>query len=291
MNKKLQKKSNGTMRIKIYPSGQLGSEREALELLQIGSVGMTKVSAAALESFDPAFKAVDMPYIFKNKKQRFRVLNGKIGKDLLKSTTQYLMHGLCYYDAGSRSFYGTGKPVRKPSDLKGKKIRVQNSNIAVQMIQQLGGSATPIPFGSLYSALQQGVVDAAENNPPSLYLSHQYEVVNYYSLDKHTSVPDVLLVSTTLWKQLTPQQQQWLQESANESAKYEKKVWAKTTKKALKKIKQSGVKIIHPDISLFRKKVQPMYKRYKSNYPKVYKRIQKIKQFQNENSSAQHDSL
>jgi len=291
MAKQLKKKSNGKLQIKVYPSGQLGDEREALELLQIGSIGMTKVSAAAVESFNPNFKAVDMPYIFKNDKQRFRVLQSKIGKSLLLGSQKYWMRGLCYYDAGSRSFYSTNKPIRKPSDLKGMKIRVQNSDIAVQMVQQLGGSATPVPFGELYSALQQGVVDGAENNPPSLYFSRQYEVSKYYSLDKHTSIPDVLFISTILWNQLNSQQQKWIQEAADESAKYERKLWAQLTKKSLKEIKESGVKIIHPDKSLFAKKVQPMYERYKTEHPDLYKKIQAIIQMQNDSLSAKNDSL
>jgi len=291
MAKRLKEKSDGQLQIKIYPSGQLGDEREALELLQIGSIGMTKVSAAALESFDPAFKAVDMPYIFKNDDQRFKILDSKIGRELLLGSQKYWMRGLCYYDAGSRSFYTVKKPVRTPADLKGLKIRVQNSDIAVQMIRQLGGAATPIPFGELYSALQQGVVDGAENNPPSLYFSRQYEVIDYYTLDKHTSIPDVLLISTVLWNHLTPQQQQWMQEAADESAVYQRKIWAKLEKKALDEMKDAGVKIIRPDKSPFVKKVQPMYEEYKTTHPDLYKRIHEIRQMQNENLSAQQDSL
>ncbi len=272
----VKKESNGKLKIVIYPSGQLGSEREALELLQIGSIGMTKVSAAALESFDPAFKAVDMPYIFKNKKERFKVLDSKIGKQLLLGAQKFWLRGLCYYDAGSRSFYTVNKAVNTPDDLKGLKIRVQNSDIAVAMVRDLGAAATPISFGELYSALQQGVVDGAENNPPSLYFSRQYEVVKYYSLDEHSAVPDVLLISTILWKRLTPQEQKWVQDAADSSAVYQRKIWAQLSQKSLDEIQKAGVKIIHPDKSAFAKKVQPLYNQYKEKDPQIYNTIKEI---------------
>lgn len=280
---RVKKESGGKLKIEIYPSGQLGSEREALELLQIGSIGMTKVSAAALESFDPAFKAVDMPYIFTSNEQRFRVLDSQLGKQLLLGAQKFWLRGLCYYDAGSRSFYTVNKPVRTPADLKGLKIRVQNSDIAVEMIRDLGAAATPIPFGELYSALQQGVVDGAENNPPSLYFSRQYEVVKYYTLDEHTAIPDVLLISTILWNRLTPQEHQWIQEAADSSAAYQREIWARLSQESLDKMKQAGVTVIRPDKSAFVKKVQPLYDQFKEEDPKLDSMINRIRDMERNN--------
>ncbi len=274
MAKILAKKSNGTMRLDIYPSGQLGSERDLIELLQIGSLAMTKVSASPMESFVPEMKIFSLPYVFRNRTHLWKVLNGPIGKKLLLSGIPYRLRGLCYYDSGSRSFYTKKVPIYTPADLKGLKIRVMKSQTAVQMIKALGGSATPISWGELYTALQQGVVDGAENNPPSFYLSKHYEVCKYYSLDEHTSIPDILLISEPIWQKLRPKQQQWLQEAANASVLYEIKLWKKATQNALNAVQKAGVTIIHPDKKPFREKVKGMYLLYK-NTP-VYDLLQQI---------------
>jgi tripartite ATP-independent transporter DctP family solute receptor len=163
--------SNGSMKIEIYPNQQLGSERQTLELLQIGSVGMTKVSAAVLENFAPNVKVVSLPYIFSSKQHSHAVMDSDIGRDLLTESEPFWLRGLTFYDAGSRSYYSTGEPINSPDDLKGLKIRVQPSVTAMSMVSAMGGSPTPIAWGELYTALQQGVVDGAENNPPSFYYS------------------------------------------------------------------------------------------------------------------------
>jgi tripartite ATP-independent transporter DctP family solute receptor len=262
MAERLAEKSGGKMRVDLYPGGQLGAERDLIELLQIGSLAMTKVSTAPLEAFVPEMKIFGIPYIFRDDAHRWKVLNGDIGKRLLLAGEPYFLRGMCYYDAGSRSFYTKDKPILVPSDLKGMKIRVMKSITAVKMIQALGGSATPIPWGELYTALQQGVVDGAENNPPSFYLSRHYEVCKYYSLDEHTAVPDILLMSTVVWKSLTPQQQQWLQEAVDESVIYQKKLWEESTRDALEAVKKAGVEIFYPDKEPFREAVEGMHQSY-----------------------------
>lgn len=271
------KKSDGTIHIDIYPSEQLGSERECIELLQIGSLGITKVSTSPLESFEPKFKVFGLPYLFRDDGHRFKVLEGEIGKELLKAPMDDRLMGLCFYDAGSRSFYTVDKPVYKPSDLNGLKIRTQESTTAMQMVRALGGSPTPIAWGELYSALQQGIVDGAENNPPSFYLSHHYEVCKYYTLDEHTAVPDILLIGTVLWNKLTDKQKQIIQEAANESAVREKELWAQSTQESLQKVKDAGVEIINPDKSLFRKKVEDLYNEIKKDQPEMYQVVQRIR--------------
>ena len=263
MAERLAEKSGGKMRVDLYPGGQLGAERDLIELLQIGSLAMTKVSTAPLEAFVPEMKIFGIPYIFRDDAHRWKVLNGEIGKRLLLAGEPYFLRGMCYYDAGSRSFYTKDKPILTPSDLKGMKIRVMKSITAVKMIQALGGSATPIPWGELYTALQQGVVDGAENNPPSFYLSRHYEVCKFYSLDEHTAVPDILLMSTVVWKSLTPQQQQWLQEAIDESVVYQKKLWGEATRDALEEVKKAGVEIFYPDKEPFREAVAGMHESYK----------------------------
>ena len=275
MAERVAEKSGGKMRIDIYPSEQLGSERECLELLQIGSLGMTKVSTSVIEQFDPAFKVLGLPYLFRDEEHKFKVLEGEIGQRLLLGSEKYRLRGVTFYDAGSRSFYTMEKPILTPDDLTGMKIRVQESATAMEMVRTLGGSPTPIAWGELYTALQQGVVDGAENNPPSFYLSRHYEVCKFYALDEHTSVPDVVLISTVVWNSLTPENQDLLMEAARESFEYQKVKWKESTEEALAGVKAADVEIFYPDKSLFGEKVAGMYEAFSSN-PEIYQLIQDI---------------
>ena len=260
MAKRLAEYSDGSMQIEIYSSGQLGTERELAELLQIGSLAMTKVSASSLEGFVPEMKVFSVPYIFDNEEHFWRVLDSELGQQLLLEPEKVGLRGLGYYDAGSRSFYSTNTRIESPADLRGKKFRVLNSQTSVQMVEALGGAATPVDWGELYTAIQQGVVDGAENNPPSFYLSRHYEISKYYTLDEHTSVPDVLIVSQRIWQELTPQQQQWLQAAANDSIVYQKEAWHISSEDSLAQIKAAGVEVIYPDKAPFRKAVEPFHK-------------------------------
>ena len=279
MAERIFEKSKGKMRMDIYPSEQLGSERECLELLQIGSLGLTKVSSSVLEGFVPSFSVFSLPYIFRDDNHRFKVLEGEIGSALLQASEKYWLRGLCYYDSGCRSFYTKEKPVMSPKDLVGMKIRTQESKTSVKMVRSLGGSPTPISWGELYTALQQGVVDGAENNPPSFYLSRHYEVCKYYSMDEHTAVPDVLMISTLIWNSLDNEEKRIVQESADESSQYQKILWKKATEEALVAVKKGGVKIFYPDKSKFSDSVKELYESYEDQ-PEIYNTIRKIKEME-----------
>jgi tripartite ATP-independent transporter DctP family solute receptor len=269
-------RSNGRMRIDIYPSEQLGSERECVELIQIGSIGITKVSASVAESFVPAFKVLSVPFLFTGREHLFGVLDGPIGRELLLEGESSRLRGLCYFDAGSRSFYTRDRPVLEPGDLAGLKIRTQESATAMRMVRALGGSATPIAWGELYTALQQGVVDGAENNPPSFYLSRHYEVCRYYSLDEHTAVPDVLLIGTASWNRLAPEQQEILQNAALDAAEYQKVIWKEASDQALSSVAEAGVEILHPNTKPFADAVAPLIEEYRSEQ-EVYRWIERIR--------------
>lgn len=272
----LKELSQGKMRLQIYPNQQLGSERECLELLQIGSLDMTKVSGAVLENFAPKLKIFGLPFLFDDKAHLFRVLDGSIGKELLKEGDEYWLKGVGFYDSGSRSFYTKERPVEDPEDLKGLKIRVQESVSAFDMVKQLGASPTPISWGELYTALQQGVVDGAENNPPSFYLSRHYEVCKYYSLDEHTVLPDVLIAGTHLWNQLSSEEKKWLQQAVNNSVVYQRKLWAEAEEEALKEVQKAGVTVIRPDKTLFSDNVDDVYEQY-SKDKEMLNLIERIK--------------
>jgi tripartite ATP-independent transporter DctP family solute receptor len=261
MAERAKEKSDGSLEIDIYPNQQLGSERETLELLQIGSLGMTKVSTGVLENFVPSLKVFGLPFLFRDREHRFEVLESEIGEQLLNDGIDKRLKGLTFYDAGSRSFYGK-KPMNNPEDLEGLKLRVMESNTAINMVNMLGGSPTPIAWGELYTALQQGIVDGAENNLPSFYLSRHYEVCKYFMTDEHTALPDELLISTIVWNKLTEEEQVWLKEAAMESSEYQKGLWREAELEALEAIQKAGVEVTYPEKDEFRSMVKPMYEEF-----------------------------
>ena len=273
----LEKKSGGSLKVKIFPDGQLGSEREVLELLQIGSVAITKVSAATLSNFVPEYHVLGIPYLFKSKESQFDILEGKIGKSILEKGSKFWLRGLCYYDAGSRSFYTSSKAIRTPEDLKGLKIRVMNNQMSINMVNAMGGSGTPMAYGELYTAIQQGVVDGAENNPPSFVTSNHYEISKYYTLDEHSSLPDVLLIGTKQWGKLTEQERQWVQEAADESSQAQKKFWKESVELSMKIAKDHGVEVIIPDKSLFAKASESVLEDFIKEYPELLNLVNEIK--------------
>ncbi len=268
--------SNGKLSIDIYPSGQLGSEQQCVELLQIGSLAITKVSAAVMESFTEDFKVLGLPYVFRSKEHSFKVLDGEIGDELLLSTEPFWIRGLCFFDAGSRSFYTIDTPINHPDDLKGLKIRVMKSITAMEMVKAQGGSPTPISWGELYTALQSGVVDGAENNPPSFYTSHHYEVCKYYCLNEHTMVPDVLIIGQKAWEKLSEQERTWLQQAADESVPVQRELWAASEKESLEIVEEAGVTIIYPDKEPFSQKVTELLESYQEN-ERLYELITRIR--------------
>jgi tripartite ATP-independent transporter DctP family solute receptor len=251
MAEDLAERTEGRLRLEIFPSEQLGSERELLELLQIGSVEFTKVSASVLESFVPEFRVLGVPYLFADSAHQWRVLEGEVGERLLAAPLDVRLRGLGFYDAGARSFYTRDRPILRPEDLAGLKIRTQESPSAVEMVRALGGNATPISWGELYTALQQGVVDGAENNPPSFHLSRHYEVARFYALDEHTAVPDVLLVSRALWDRLAERDRQALRAAAKTSAQVQRRLWSEATAEALRAVQEAGVEVSQVDKSAF----------------------------------------
>ncbi|MGJ8738290.1 TRAP transporter substrate-binding protein [Zobellia laminariae] len=275
MGEDLKELSGGKMLLEIYPNQQLGTERQCLELLQIGSLDMTKVSVGTLENFAPKMRVLGLPFLFRDRQHSFDVLDGPIGQELLNDGEQYWLKGLGYYDAGSRSFYTKDRPINNPDDLVGLKIRVMESVTAMDMVKDLGGSPTPISWGELYTALQQGVVDGAENNPPSFYLSRHYEVCKFYTLDEHTVLPDVLLAGTHLWDSLSEEEQGWLKKAVDGSVGYQRKLWGEAEDEALAEVEKAGVEIIRPDKTLFSEKIKDSFDKYKDDEV-IYKLIKEI---------------
>jgi tripartite ATP-independent transporter DctP family solute receptor len=230
--------------------------------LQVGALAMAKASSSAIEGFVPKMRVFGLPYLFRDSEHCWKVLTGPIGKEILAAGEPVGLKGLCFYDAGARSFYTRNKNIETPADLKGLKIRVQKSEMAIKMIVAMGGSATPIDWGELYTSLQQGVVDGAENNPPSFYSSMHYEVCKYYILDEHTRCPDVLMISTFVWNKLSPEFQRIIQESADESVIYQRQLWGKKEKESLEAVEKAGVIVTHPDKTPFREATKSLWEEF-----------------------------
>lgn len=274
MKTRLEELSGGSVTIDIYPSSVLGDEKQCIEQLQNGSLAMTKTSAAAMENFIPTMSVYSLPYVFRDSDHYWKVLNGEIGQSLLQQGKNKFLRGLCYYDGGSRNFYTKDKPIRTPNDLKGLKIRVMTSKTAMDMVEAMGGSPTPISWGELYSALAQGTVDGAENNAPSFTSNKHYEICKHFTLDGHTRIPDMLLISTKVWDKLDPQVQGWVAQAAQESSDFQRKLWAEKTVEALARAKEEGVTVYEVDTAAFAAKVAPMLATIESD--KVRDLVEKI---------------
>lgn len=258
MAKEVKQLSDGKMTIRIYPSSQMGSARETMELLQNGALDMTKGSASDLESFDNVYAIYNLPFLFKDQVHFNKVVFGEVGKEIMDSTKEKGFFALSAYVAGTRSFYAK-KPITKPEDLKGLKIRVQASPTTIKMIELMGGSPTPISFGEVYTAMQQGVVDGAENNVPSWVQTRHIEIAKVFSEDEHASIPDFLVISTKTWDKLTPEQQQILAKAATDSQIYQQKLWDKIDADTRAQAKAMGGEIVKVDKAPFRAAVQPLF--------------------------------
>lgn len=253
----VKQRTNGEIEITVFPNGQLGQERELLEQVQNGVLEMTKANAAPLETFVLEYKVFNLPYVFRNKDHFFNVVQGPVGDSILAASTGKGFVGLTFYDSGSRSFYAK-KPINTPDDLKGMKIRIQQSPTTIKMIRALGASPTPMPWGEVYSALQMGVVDGAENNLTALTSGRHGEVTKFFSTDEHQIVPDVLVISATKWNMLKKSQQDSIRAAAKESFELQKKLWADFELAERAKAEKMGVKFVAVDKAPFVAKVKPM---------------------------------
>lgn len=276
MAKLLDERTQGRIKVEVYAGGQLGGEKETIEMTQMGTIAINRVSASPLVSFVPDMGVLSMPFLFRDSDHQWKVLDGEIGKNMLKGLETSNLVGLAYYDSGARSFYTRNKPANAPEDLQGQKIRVQQSKIFVDTINALGASATSMGLGEVYSSIQTGVVDGAENNAPSLWTMKHYEVCKYYALDEHSMVPEVVMLSKKVWDTLSPEDQKLVMQVAAESVDYEKKLWAELTNKSLENLKQHGVIISKVDKEPFRKAVQPVYAKY-PEYKTIINQISEIK--------------
>ncbi|MGL6065398.1 MAG: TRAP transporter substrate-binding protein [Fusobacteriaceae bacterium] len=254
----VEERTQGEVTIQVFPNGQLGQERELIELLQAGAIDLTKASASPIEGFVKEYSVFSMPYLFNDYNHFLKVMKSPIGEEILKMTEKSGFLGLGYFTSGTRNFYGS-KPIETPDDLKGLKIRVQPSNTSIKMVEYLGGTATPLSYGELYTALQQRVVDGAENNLSAITTDRHGEVSKFYSYDEHTIVPDVFFISNSTWAKLNDRQKKIFKEAAIEAFDYQVALWDEMEKTQIEQAKEMNVKFIYPDKKAFQEKVKPMY--------------------------------
>lgn len=274
----LDESTNGEMRIRVYPGGQLGAEKDTLELAVFGGVDLTRVNLGPITSIAPLTSVLALPFLFRSISHARATFDGSVGRTILDSLSEHGLRGLCFYDSGARSFYNTQRPIRSPEDMAGMKVRVPNSDIYVQMIRALGANATPIPFGEVYQALVQGVVDGAENNFPSYEGTRHFEAAKFYSLTRHVMAPEVLVASGKTWEKMGVEERQFLQEGADRSVSIMRSQWDSRVETARRRVTAAGVRIVEDlDHDAFEKAMTPVWDRFVTS-PKMESIINQIKQ-------------
>ena len=274
----VKERTDGRITIEVYPSSQLGEEKPVIEQVQFGAIDFTRVSISPLSAFSPNFDALQMPYLYRSEEHMWKVLKSDIGRDFLDSLEPANFVGIGWFESGARSFYNSRREVKVPADLKGMKIRVQQADIMVNMVNALGAIATPMPFGEVYSALQTGVIDGAENNWPSYYSTSHYEVAKYYTIDAHTRVPEIIIASKISMDKLSKEDQEIIKQAAWDSMDYQRQQWADYVKVAEEKIRAAGnVITVINDNSAWQAAMQPMYDALSPELQKVVAQIRAVK--------------
>ncbi|MCZ8080457.1 MAG: TRAP transporter substrate-binding protein [Rhodobacteraceae bacterium] len=272
----VKERSNGRICIDVFHSAQLGEEKDTIEQTKFGVIDMNRVSMGPFNNIIEETKVVSLPFIFRGTDHMHRVMDGPIGEEILAAFEPHGFIGLAYYDGGSRSFYNSKKPIDSIDDLSGMKVRVMQSDVFVDMMSALGANATPMPFGEVYSAIQTGVIDGAENNWPSFESSGHFEVAGYYTLNEHLIVPEVLVMSKVSWDKLTPEDQALIRQAAKDSVPINRELWAAREKVSEEKVRAAGVEIIdNIDKTPFIEAMVPVYEKH-ANTPKLQDLVTRI---------------
>lgn len=282
MGKKLDKATKGRLSVQMYPSMQLGGEKEAIEQAQVGAIAFARVSVGALGPVVDDLNVFNLPYVFRNTEHMRHVIDGKIGQDLLDKVTNSGkgLVGICWMDAGARNFYDTKRPIHNMADLKGLKIRVMGNPMFVDMANSMGANGVPLGYDQVFSSLQTGVIDGAENNPPSFVFDNHYQVAKYYTIDEHLIVPEMLVMSKKIFDSLSKAEQADIKKYGREAQLEERQLWNVYQQKAMDKAKAAGIQIIQvsaADKKAFQAAVKPVWDKYGPKYAAMIKRIQDTK--------------
>jgi TRAP-type transport system periplasmic protein len=270
--------TNGRLTIKIFHSMQLGGEKEALEQCQVGALEMTRVSVGVVAPIVEEFNAFNLPYFFRSVEHMHHVVDGEIGTELLNRLEKGGLIGLGYMDAGSRSFYNKVRPIHSIADMKGLKLRVMQNPIFVDMVNDMGGNGLPVSFSELYTAMQTGIVDGAENNPPTYEEQKHYEIAKYYTLTEHLIVPEIFVFSKKVWDKLSPMDQQLIRKASALTVGKERELWAAKEQAALADLKKRGIQIVTSiDKEPFIKATAPIRAKFGAKYATLLQRVEAVK--------------
>jgi tripartite ATP-independent transporter DctP family solute receptor len=280
MGKKLEAATQGRLGIQMFASMQLGGEKEAIEQAQVGALQLARVSVGALGPVVDDLNVFNLPFLFRNTEHMEKVIDGPIGQALLDKVTsnpQVRLVGLCWMDAGARNIYDSKKPIRTIADLKGQKVRVMGNPMFVDMMNALGGNGVAMGYDQVFSALQTGVVDGAENNPPSFVFDNHYQAAKYYTLTEHLIVPEMLVFSRVGWDKLSPEDQELIKKLSREAQLDERQLWNKVEADAMARMKAAGIEVIPvADKKPFQDAVKPVWDKYGAKYAELIKQIQAV---------------
>src|SRR5215471_3116720 len=275
---KLAKATNGRITVQMYASMQLGGEKEAIEQAQIGAIQLARVSVGALGPVVSDLNVFNLPFLFRNTAHMQKVIDGAIGQELLDKVTgnpNAGLVGLCWMDAGARSLYDTRKPIKDIGDLKGLKVRVMGNPMFVDMMNALGGNGVAMGYDQVFSALQTGVVDGAENNPPSFVFDNHYQVAKFYTLTEHLIVPEIVVFSRRTWDTLSKDDQELIRKFSREAQSEERILWSAYEKEAMGKATAAGIQVFDvADKKPFQDAVKPVWDKYGPRFADIIKRIQ-----------------
>ena len=280
LGKKLAEATNGRLSVQMYPSMQLGGEKETIEQTQIGAIQLLRVSAGTMGPIVDDINVVNMPFLFKSIAHSEKMMDGPIGQELLDKITaspNANLVALCWMNSGARSLYNSKHPIKSIEDIKGLKFRVIGNPIFIEMMNSLGGNGVAMGYDQVFSALQTGVIDGAENNPPSYVFSNHYTAAKYYSLTEHLVIPEVLLFSRRAWTNLSADDQNLLKKFAREAQLEERVLWNQYEQQAMEKAKAAGCQIAEiADKTPFQNAVKPVWDKYGPKYQDMINRIQAI---------------
>ena len=262
MGERLKALSGGKHTIRVYPNGALGGEKETIEQAKIGALAMVRVNVGAMNNVCGETIVPTMPFLFRSVEHMHKVLDGPVGEEILKACEKQGFVGLGFYDSGARSMFTAKKPVKSFADMKGMKVRVQQSDLWVSMLEAMGANATPMPMGEVYTGLKTGLIDAAENNYPTYESSRSFEVAKYFTKTEHSMAPEILLFSKRTFDKLSPDEQGWIRQAAKESVPYMRKQWAEREAKSLEVVKAGGAEIIEVDKAPFQAAMRPVYDKF-----------------------------
>jgi tripartite ATP-independent transporter DctP family solute receptor len=276
MSESVKKGTGGKHSIKVFTGTQLGGEKDTIEQTKFGALDMVRINSAPMNNIVPETLVPSLPFIFRDVAHMRKVLDGPIGEEILKALEPHGYVGLTFYDAGARSFYNTKKPIKSPADMKGMKIRVQQSDLFVGMLQTLGANATPMPYGEVYTALKTGLVDGAENNWSSFDTARHFEVAKYYTVNEHSMVPEILMFSKKVWDGLPAGEQKVFKQAAKDSVPYMRKLWDAKELESRKKVEAAGVQVIDKvDKKPFMDAMKPVYDKLVTD-PKLKDMVKRV---------------